>query len=97
MSNAVALHVGRAPQDDADLYDEDLLRVVHKSKPLAVADLEGLGAFTSDTTAAAVIAACARHGITADNAMSVYADAALQVTHLHKRYDGLRYIGMFAR
>ncbi|MEY2250328.1 hypothetical protein [Comamonas sediminis] len=44
LSNAVALHVGRAPQDDADLYDEDLLRVVHKSKPLAVADLEGLGA-----------------------------------------------------
>jgi len=43
-SNAVALHVGRAPQDDADLYDEDLLRVVHKSKPLAVADLVGLGA-----------------------------------------------------
>lgn len=79
------------------LYDEDLLLVVHKSKPLAVADLIGLGAFTSDTTAAAVIEACVRHGITAANAMFVYADAALQVTDVHKRYNGLPYIGMFAR
>ncbi|TDS78109.1 immunity 22 family protein [Comamonas sp. JUb58] len=79
------------------LYDEDLLLVVHKSKPMAVHDLLGLGALTSDTAFAAVLEACSRHNITAANAMFIYSDPLLSIADIHKGYNGLHYMGLFAR
>lgn len=80
-----------------NLYDEDLLLVVHKSKPMAVPDLLRLGALTSDTAFAAVLEACSRHNITAANAMFIYSDPLLSIADIHKRYNGLHYMGLFAR
>lgn len=76
-------------------YDEDLLLVIRRDAPVPVAELVEESTLEAESSASAIVRACAEHGIHVANAMFVYADPRLPITDPGKTYNGLPYIGLF--
>lgn len=82
--------------DDEYAYDDDLLLIIHHSAPRPIAELIAESTLESDSSAAAILQACAERGIHTANAMFVYADPTQKVPSVTKLYNGLPYIGLFS-
>jgi hypothetical protein len=76
------------------LYDEDLLQVLWRDSPVAVARLLDESTLHSDAVRAATSEA-GKHGLVLANAVFVYGDPTQVVPHPGRLHNGLRYLGLF--